>query len=378
MSNPEVPLSGPAGAPTADPTQSTSSRPVFLGPPPGAVSTQGMAELADAAREAGAADDVVGASLRVACAWGPRLPFPGHGETTGLWSALATLGAADLTVARAVEPHLDALAILAEAPQPGPDTPEDATWGVYAAEAPGRRLVAADGPDGWVLTGHKPWCSLAQSVTHALVTAWVDEGTRGLFAVDLRADRVRPDMSPGSWVSHGLPQVTSGGVDFDGAAATPVGEPGWYLDRPGFAWGGIGVAAVWYGATVAVARRVVQHVTRRTPDQLAELHLGQLDLALASARDALEAAAVVVDGPQGEGLPAALVALRARSLTAAAVDTVVQVADHAMGPAPLAHDADHAQRVSDLRLYVRQHHAERDVAALGHQLLATTRQGSPW
>ena len=38
---------------------------------------------------------------------------------------------------------------------------------------------------------------------------------------------------------------------------------------------------------------------------------------------------------------------------------------HALGPGPLAMDAEHAARVADLTLYVRQHHAERDLAALG-------------
>ena len=43
----------------------------------------------------------------------------------------------------------------------------------------------------------------------------------------------------------------------------------------------------------------------------------------------------------------------------------IRVADHALGPGPLAFEAEHATRVSDLRVYVRQHHAERDSAALG-------------
>ena len=45
---------------------------------------------------------------------GPAAPGAGAGRTAHLWAALATLGAVDLTVARVVEPHLDALAILAE------------------------------------------------------------------------------------------------------------------------------------------------------------------------------------------------------------------------------------------------------------------------
>jgi hypothetical protein len=37
----------------------------------------------------------------------------------------------------------------------------------------------------------------------------------------------------------------------------------------------------------------------------------------------------------------------------------------ALGPAPLATDREHAQRVADLTVYLRQHHAERDLARLG-------------
>ena len=65
-------------------------------------------------------------------------------------------------------------------------------------------------------------------------------------------------------------------------------------------------------------------------------------------------------------------------MVAQTVDTVIRVADHAMGPAPLAHDAEHAQRVSDLRLYVRQHHAARDVTDLGSRVLRSGQQGEPW
>lgn len=43
---------------------------------------------------------------------------------------------------------------------------------------------------------------------------------------------------------------------------------------------------------------------------------------------------------------------------------------HALGPAPLAFDEDHARRVADLELYVRQHHAERDLAQLGSAVLS--------
>ena len=314
----------------------------------------------------------------MAAAWGPRLPLPGQGRTGELWSALATLGAVDLTVARAVEPHLDALAILAEADVPTPAAPAAATWGVYAAESPKQRLTAVRAGHAWVLDGHKAWCSLAGRVSHALVTAWVDESTRGLFAVDLGSHGVRPAETQGTWVSHGLPMIRSCGVDFDRAKGDPVGEPGWYLNRPGFAWGGVGVAAVWFGGAVAVARRVLQHVAQRSPDQIAHLQVGRLDLALSASRQALASAAMAADAARDEDGSSGLQAVRARSVVADTVEAVIQVADHAMGPAPLAHDAEHAQRISDLRLYVRQHHAERDVADLGERVLRSAEDAAPW
>jgi hypothetical protein len=37
----------------------------------------------------------------------------------------------------------------------------------------------------------------------------------------------------------------------------------------------------------------------------------------------------------------------------------------ALGAGPLAHDEAHGRRVADLTVYLRQHHAERDLARLG-------------
>ena len=88
----------------------------------------------------------------------------------------------------------------------------------------------------------------------------------------------------GTWVARGLAAVDSGPIDFDGVTATAVGEPGWYLERPGFAWGGLGVAAIWFGGAVGVARRLLASASARPPDQVALMHLGAVDAALHAAR----------------------------------------------------------------------------------------------
>ncbi len=58
-----------------------------------------------------------------------------------------------------------------------------------------------------------------------------------------------------------------------------------------------------------------------------------------------------------------------RAAVADCCERVLTRVDHALGPAPLVTEADHAARVADLRLYLRQHHAERDEAALGRAVL---------
>ena len=318
--------------------------------------------LASLADEAATASGDVDRALDLARDWGLRLPRPGGGATVQLWEALATLGSVDLTVARACEPHLDALAILAEH---GSATPEPgSTWGVYAAEGPGVRLSAASGQHGWLLEGTKPWCSLAGRVSHALVTAWAGK-ERGLFSVPLRQDGVAAGSE--AWVARGLSEVRSTSLRFDRVAAEPVGGPGWYLRRDGFAWGGIGVAAVWYGGAVGVARRIQAQGVRQ-PDQLHQAHAGAVDTALHAARAALAEAAVLVDGGRVGGPEAALLAGRVRGVVARTVTVVLDRADRALGPGPLVSEPEHAARVADLHLYVRQHHADRDDAALGRML----------
>jgi hypothetical protein len=60
-----------------------------------------------------------------------------------------------------------------------------------------------------------------------------------------------------------------------------------------------------------------------------------------------------------------LIARRVRAVAETAVDEAITRTGRALGPAPLALDADHARRVADLTMYVRQSHAEQDLAALG-------------
>lgn len=319
-----------------------------------------------AARE-GAGDPVTG--LRLAPVVAALLPTPGSGTTTQLWRAMADLGATDLTVARTIEPHLDAVAILAQAREDHVDVPDttDGSWGVFAAEGPGTRLEAS-GDDGTIrLSGRKPWCSLARLLDAALVTVWTSSGARRLFAVDLHHDGVHVSDAP--WAARGLVSVTSVPVDFDDVPGTPVGPDGWYLDRPGFAWGGIGVAAIWWGGAAGLVRTMAEAARQREPDQVGRMLLGQADAALHAAAAVLAGAGNAVDAGGLQGSHAWPASVRIRHIVHDACEVVLRCAAHGLGPGPLTADEEHVRRVSDLEVYLRQHKAERDAATVGDALM---------
>lgn len=293
------------------------------------------------------------------------LPLPGRGLTGERWRVLTALGREDTVLGRFAEAHADALAILDELD--GPEPKRETVWGVWAAEPPSPVLEAKPSGQDWVLSGVKPWCSGAGVCTDALVTARVADESR-LFAVDLTQNGCAP--IPDTWHAVGMSRSDSGSVRFDDARAVAVGDVGSYVGRPGFWHGAVGVAAVWLGSAYAVAD--VLHAaaatgTRRDPHTLA--HLGAVAAALSSASTALSAAAAEIDADptdsSGRGR------IRARILRAtverAASETIDRVG-RALGAAPLCADGDHARRVADLTVYLRQSHAERDLAALGDDL----------
>ena len=280
------------------------------------------------------------------------LPLPASGNTHHRWRALAAVGAFDLSLAKIYEGHTDAVAILAELRRPQPD----GLWGVWAADHPALGLIFHEGH----LTGRKEWCSGAAIVDQALVTAWTREKEPVLVRVALSQKEIA--LAEGGWRAVGMAGSQSIAATFAGARAEVIGEPNEYGCRPGFWHGGAGIAAVWYGATVAIADALVGS-GRVGRDAHAAAHLGAMDSELRAARALLvETASWIDENPKAD---ATAVALRLRATVEAAANDVLLRTGRALGPAPLCSDAIHAQRCADLPVFLRQSHAERDLAALG-------------
>lgn len=317
-------------------------------------------------------------------AFTPRegIPLPGQGRTLERWKLLSNVAAAHGAVAiKLFEAHADALAILAEVEQaiPAPGT----NWAVWAAEPPDARvrmstvpgghgqahraLAASAGMAGHAapvrLHGRKAWCSGANQVSHALLTCWDEAGAARLVAIDLHAPGVT--VTTDGWHAVGMRDTCSGDVVMEHCAALCLGGPGAYYDRPGFWQGGAGIAACWYGAAIPLALAVLGIVQCRK-DPHAAAHLAAIDGELHAAAALLrETAAWIDDNPAGDAFAAAM---RVRAVVEGAVQRAIHRAGNVLGAGPLCRNDRLARLYADLPVFMRQSHAERDLAALGERL----------
>ena len=290
---------------------------------------------------------------------GQPLPLPAGGATLLRWRRLAEVAAEDLALVKLYESHTDALAILAELGAERLIRPDD-RWAVWAAEPPDARLsVLADG-DRVRLRGRKAWCSGAGLVSQALVTGWDADGNQRLAAVELAQAGITADSVV--WQAPGMAGAGTVDLSFDDVPAVPVGGAGQYTGRPGFWHGGCGIAACWYGGALPLAGAVLDAVCSR-PDPHAQAHLGTIDLALRSLRALLIETAAWLDAQPAE--PAVEQALRLRGTADATARLVLDHAGRALGAGPLCRDPAVAQHFADLPVFLRQTHAERDLAELG-------------
>ena len=288
------------------------------------------------------------------------LPLPGSGKTAQRHAALCEFGRQDLGLARLIEAHTDALAIVGEAERtarPGN------LYGVWASEDPSSLLTLSKGDDGTLrLNGTKRYCTGAPFLDAALVTARLGEDVL-LLEVSLNAKGLTVDAS--EWASPAFSETLTATVVFDNVTVREqdiLGGAGWYLTRPGFWHGAIGPAACWAGGASGLVD-AARDLNRRNPHSRAQL--GALEAADWGLRALLAQAGQEIDvDPQDAGGQARRRALMARHLIERMCTDVLDRFGRATGPQLLAFDARIAQRYSELTLYIRQCHAERDLATI--------------
>jgi len=288
------------------------------------------------------------------------IPLIGRGQTPERHTALYELARTDLALARIIEAHTDATAILAEADFP---PREKALYGVWAADGPDSQLYAQELSDGRLaLHGTKRYCSGCSFLDAALVTA---HRGASLVLIDIGMGSRGISVDTSDWASPAMAATATGTVIFDHVTIEPsqqVGGPGWYLERPGFWHGALGPAACWAGGAAGLVD-AAQAARKANSHYLA--HLGALHAMAWGMTALLDRAGREIDAdPTDSSQRARFRALAARQLIERLCTQVMDHFGRATGPSLLAFNAEIAQRYADLTLYIRQCHAERDLESL--------------
>lgn len=281
--------------------------------------------------------------------------LPGAGRTPLRLRALFDIARSyELSTARLVEAHTDAVAILAEAdrtPEPG------CLYGVWASQHHSDGVVRDSTSS--TISGSMAFATGIGHVERALLTASSPVGTV-LIDVELDwADSVVGNTS--TWTSPALRDSHTGSVTFQDhrvRASNVIGEPGWYLDRVGFWHGACAPAACWAGGAAGIIDAAAELVD---DDPHRKAHVGALESHLWTLTAILDAAGRQIDADPDSRDAAELIA---RSLRHAVVSTARDVLDRfgrAFGPRPHVDATAVGQRCLDLDLYIKQHHAEREL-----------------
>ena len=276
--------------------------------------------------------------------------------------ALEALGRTDVPLSRLTEGHVDALRIHAEA---GTTPSAGCLYGVWASRSRGTGIRASRTDGGWRLEGTLRFASGAGLLDRALVPVWLDDETSML--VDLPVRDWPVDDS--AWQTSAMRLSHSHTIPLDhdvtGDDVVQVGEEGFYLGRPGFFPGGVGVAAVWVGGAARVADLVRHHVGERPPSPPLQLRLGHLRTDLVAAASAVAAAAARLDTGDVPAPALQALATETRAVVGAAVRRLLDQARAVAGPAGLAYDGPLTHAIDDLDLYVRQQSTDGDALFLG-------------
>jgi len=189
-------------------------------------------------------------------AFGESLGGAGLGEPDHqreLCSLLRMLGAADLSIARLFEGHVNAISLVmrygtrTQAERLAADVRAGALTGVWGAED---KVGLRRGPhsNGWQLEGRKILASGCGLIARPLVTLTSPEGPI-MYLLDLDGDE-RTDV--GGWRPLGMRASASGTVDLTGMVVTSdhqIGAAGDYMTQPSFSGGAWRFCAAQLGAT---------------------------------------------------------------------------------------------------------------------------------
>jgi hypothetical protein len=289
----------------------------------------------------------------------------------GAWRLVRRVAAADASVARVLDGHLNAVERLEVVAEPALRDAELAkveagdrllgTWGADPGPGEGSPARIVETADGAVLRGAKTYCSGAGGVDAALVMVGDDDGLAPHLVLVECDETVAGDRD---WYrGAGMRASESHRVHFrDTPVVAVLGEPGELGREPWFSRDAMRTAASWAGMVDAAADAALADLAaRRATEPLSQLAAGRIEAARGSVDAWLALAAAAVD--ESRELKPLSVLMRAEIDRAA--KAILEAAAVACGSHPFvtAGRLDRARR--DLETFLLQHRLDPLLARLG-------------
>lgn len=285
------------------------------------------------------------------------------------WELVRRVAAADASVGRILDGHLNAIERLEVTADPrlrdrelervGHGGHLLGVWGAdpRPGEGPPARLHERDG--ALVVRGVKTFCSGAGGVDAALVAVGSENGAPPRLALvecaGLEIDR--------SWFrAAGLRASESHRVRFDDAPVLGLlGEPGELSREPWFSRDAMRTAASWAGMVDAAAEAALAELASRAEDPGSRLAAGRIEASRATVDAWIALATTAADAGTDPGRSSILM----RAEIDRAAKTLLEVAASACGSGPFVRGGrlDRARR--DLETFLLQHRLEPLLARIG-------------
>jgi alkylation response protein AidB-like acyl-CoA dehydrogenase len=280
-----------------------------------------------------------------------------------LVDVLLSIGRTDVPLSRLVEGHADAQRILHQA---GAKAVPGALYGVWASRSQQTGVTATRSGTAYVLDGTLRFASGLGVIDRALLPVWPDPDHHVLLDLPVTGGGDTWVVDDAQWVTSAMEVSRSHTVAVRRhpvPLTARVGPDDFYLSRPQFFPGGVGVAACWLGGATRVGDLVRARLRDPVPPAL-QLRLGALRSRLAGGAALLVTAASRLNETEGDGPLSRAISAEARWGVAEVVHDVLDQAHRIAGPAGLAYDRELTRAVHDLRLYVLQHNADADATSL--------------
>ena len=277
-----------------------------------------------------------------------------------LCKIIRQLGAADLSMARLIEGHLNAVALVcrygtvAQIGDMAKSAAAGALAAVWAADDACGLHVVSDGAEKR-LQGRKVLASGAGFVTRPLIAARAKDGQL-LLLLNL-APGYKFDLS--EWQALGMKSTATGSVDFTGhhiSKAEIVGKPGDYMRQPHFSGGAWRFCAAHLGATERLVELFRAHLTQsgRGNDPYQLQRLAVCTTSAKTARFWVEEAAKRLGVEDSDPQEVAAFANLTRNVTERSALDVMQLVQRGVGLRAFVRPHDIERICRDLATYLRQ------------------------